>query len=120
MPVIFSQISDGLLEAHPTPPERLYIQRNNAMGLHDLNARVELAGADIPSTVGELREALFNRLAISRSQRINLYFWGRKLEDDSKTLLEERRAFKRRTSSLCTPEMLRHMSYAPLRTRPTF
>lgn len=86
--VVFSQLSDGLLEAHPTPPERIVVRRHNAMGAHAPLARVELAGDEVPATVGELREKLYALFAISRRQRVDLFFWGKRLDDDATSLLD--------------------------------
>lgn len=89
--VVFTQISDGLLKPNPTPPERVFITKPNAMGLHDKNARIELVmGQDlkIDATVGEIVECLFSRLGASRRQRLSLHFWGKELDDMNRTLME--------------------------------
>lgn len=87
---MFSIVSDGLLIAEPEPPEKIWLQRTNAMGLHARDARIELVldGTTVPrtATVGELLEYLYTRCEISRRQRITLSFWGKPLDDERKTL----------------------------------
>jgi hypothetical protein len=85
-------VSDGLLVARPEPPDKIWLQRINAMGLHDRDARLELVfdGATVlpTATVGELLEYLYARCEISRRQQITLSFWGKPLEDERKSLAQ--------------------------------
>jgi hypothetical protein len=86
--VVFTQLSDGLLEAKPKRAERIVIKKHNAMGAHDKRARVELPISNDDAPIGELRELLYSMLGISRRQRIALHFWGKPLDDDAKTLMD--------------------------------
>ncbi|KAJ1625177.1 hypothetical protein T492DRAFT_1147526 [Pavlovales sp. CCMP2436] len=112
----FTQLSDGLLEARPKPPERISVLRpNNAMGMH-ANSRLELAmGSDLSesTTVGELTELLYHRLALSRRQRIILNFWGKELSDASKTLMDYRLITN--SELMLTTAAWTHMELAELR-----
>lgn len=88
--VVFTQLSDGLLAANPVPPEKVHITRVNAMGKHDKLADITLSGDDLaPSnTVHDLKELLYSRLFMSRRFKLALYFWGKELEDETKTLFD--------------------------------